>query len=254
MNVIIIPPAGLRGIYEDNRIWARQWQATSTTDRAIVEMSAATAAAAVQATRHAVTLAGRNGTVIYAVGHGSGGNAAHPEAGSLDLAPNRQFRVSMFVAFFNVSTSWPGYPVSRMESELPTTRSVPGRRVWCDRYISDECEIAIQQLRDRSRVQPLYQAIAEIYRLNRVRQVLLLTCNVGNGSGFLDEISTDWQVPVAGYIRRVISRTTTIGRRTRVWMFLDGDAQGVGTNVDAAATELMPNAGRGDLIVGRVRH
>ena len=82
---------------------------------------------------------------------------------------------------------------------------------WCDRRI--------EQVRDRSRVQPFYDQIAQIYHENPVRRVILLTCNVGNASGFLDEVSTDWGVPVAVYIRRVVSRSERAGGRTTVYIW-----------------------------------
>lgn len=77
MDVMIIPPPRLGGIYEDNRVWARQWQAADPTNRQLVELSNATAQAAVAATRIAARAAGATGNVIYAVGHGGTGGAGH---------------------------------------------------------------------------------------------------------------------------------------------------------------------------------
>lgn len=59
-------------------------------------------------------------------------------------------------------------------------------------------------------------------------------------------------VPVAGYVRRVVSRSERAGGRTTVYMYLKGDEQGHGTNVPEAATELLPGRAREDAISGRV--
>ena len=269
MQVVIIPPPRLRGIYDDNRVWARQFVAADPQARAVVEMTGPGADAVVEATERAATLAGAEGWVIYAVGHGGAGGEGHPEAGQADLAPRRGLRVTQFVAYYDAATPWAAAtgealrPIRQMDEDLRAAQAVAGRRArrdaergWCTTYVVDPhagCGQALAQMRDRSRVQPYYDRVAQTFRTRPVRRVVLLTCNVGSAVAFLDELSTDFPVPVAAYTRRVMSRWERRGGQTRVWMFLDGDAEGDGTNTDAALTELMRGAGRGDLRVGRVR-
>ena len=47
MDVMIIPPPRLGGIYEDNRIWAAPWQAADPANRRLVPLENATPQAAV---------------------------------------------------------------------------------------------------------------------------------------------------------------------------------------------------------------
>jgi hypothetical protein len=252
VDVVIIPPEELGGVYADNREWGRQYAAADPQGRRVVQMSAATAQAAVDATQAAALLASPGGRVIYAVGHG-GGSDRDARAGNADFAPNRQLRVTQFVAFYDDSTS--AYPrsVRQMEAELPPRGAQTRIRRWCDEYIEHECRLGVQQLRDRSRVQPLYDQLGVIYRAHPVGVVILLTCNVGSAVEFLDELATDLGVPVRAYTRRVMSGRPG-GRRARVRMFLEGDDEGQGTNVQLAETELTPNArARVDYNIGAVR-
>ncbi|HET8546537.1 MAG TPA: hypothetical protein VFL57_00960 [Bryobacteraceae bacterium] len=251
MDVVIIPPEQLGGIYADNRDWGRQYAAADPQNRRVVQMSDATAQAAVDATRAAAALASPGGRVIYATGHGAGSDR-DGHAGNADFAPHRQLRVTQFVAFYDVSTAYPR-SVREMEAALPRRRSRGAIRRWCDEYIEDECLLSVQQLRDRSRVQPFYDQLAAVFHAQPVAVVILLTCNVGTATDFLDELSTDLGVRVRAYTRRVMSGRPG-GRGTPVRMFLEGDAEGQGTNVPAAETQLMPNArARADFNVGVVR-
>jgi hypothetical protein len=258
VDVVIVPPSGLGGIYEDNRIWARQFVAADPEHRALIALARNDAQSVVDATRTAATRAGNDGRVIYAVGHGGSADGGE-EAGQADLGPRRVLRVTQFVAFFDVSTTWSQMSLRDMERELAVADAIRGRTRrreardrWCEDYVESECDIAMAQIRDRSRVQPYYDAIAQIFRAQPVRLVVLLTCNVGHATGFLDEVATDFRVPVRGFTRRVMSRREGQGANARVWMFLEGDAPGDGTNTDAARTELLPGMSGDDARTGRV--
>lgn len=112
--------------------------------------------------------------------------------------------------------------------------------------------VAREQMLDLQALQPHYLELGRIFRDNPVRRIILLTCNVGNADAFLNELSTDLSVPVVGYTERVISRRETRGRQTRVWMFLENDPPGQGSNNDQAATELLPGVDRSKVCTGRV--
>ena len=116
-SVVITPPDQLRGIYRDNRIWAAQYVAHRSNDRAIVQLADSTPQAVLQATSRAAKLAGTDGQIIYAVGHGGAGTSS--VAGQADFAPNRAFRVTQFLAFYDDKTqAWNGPSIQQMESEL----------------------------------------------------------------------------------------------------------------------------------------
>lgn len=255
MNVVIIPPPKLGGVYDDNRIWARQYAAADNKNRSIVEMGHGNlASAAVRASEIAARQAGRDGSVIYAVGHGGVGTQS--TSATADLAPKRQLQISQFLAFYDAQTAWPGKSIRQMETDLISInhkklkRAAAKKKVdaWCRTYIRSNCPIAQRQVLDLPRVQHLYDEVIEIYHRQPVYRIILLTCNVGNATAFVDEVSTDFGVPVLAYRRRVMSQRHGL----KVRMFLEGDVAGAGTNTDRALTELMPDAQVSDYYVGRI--
>jgi hypothetical protein len=267
MDVVIIPTDKLGGVYEENRHWAKQWQAADPDKRRIVTLADSTPESVVKATRAAARIAGAAGTVIYATGHGGAGEA--PTTGLAELAPKGGFRLSQFLAFSTASTKgWVAPngeelpPVSQIEGDLKKAKTPKQVRAWCGQYFAKStpkeearlCRIGVKLVRERSRLQQHYDAIGEIYRESKVRRVVLLTCNVGKGSSFLNEVSTDWGVPVAGYTRRVMSRWESQGTHNKVYsLYLEGDKPGSGTNVSQSSTQLMPGLGPDDEVVGRVQ-
>ena len=255
-SIVIVPPPRLGGIYEDNRIWARQYVDANSRDRDLIALAASTAQAVVDATRAATTQAGRDGEIIYAVGHGGSGDG--DQAGQADFAPRRAFRVTQFLAYYNDQTqTWRGVSIPRIERELREIRGLGSARVrrreeqaWCGRYVAEYCDVAMEQALDIERLQPHYLELGRIFRSTPVRRIVLLTCNVGNALDFLDELATDLGVPVVGYTERVVSRTEReLGQRPHVWMYLEGDRRGQGSNNDRADRELLP-----DVDPGKVRH
>jgi hypothetical protein len=250
MDVVLTSPASLGGIYRDNRLWAQQFVDHDPENRSLIEVS--TAEEAVTASERAATAAGSSGKVIYAVGHGAGSDEDSPAggvAGSADFAPRLRLRVTQFVVFFEANTTWPGNPITEIESELSAAQAVRrgARRDraiadWFAEHFSTEVpaselralrRIAIREVGDRARAQPFYNRIAATFRANPVSRVVLLTCNVANAQAFLDEIATDFNVPVFAYTRRVVSNTDAPIR-----MFLEGDAEGEGSNTSRATHEI----------------
>ena len=257
-SVVIVPPDGLGSVYGDNRVWARQYVAASPSDRAIVELTASTPEAVLAASRTAATQAGASGQIVYAVGHGGAGSA--PQSGQVDFAPNRGFRVSQFMVYDNdLTQTWTGRSVVEIERALHAAEALPrarqrrARRDWCDRYVAEHCDLAWQQVHDLDALRPQYQALCSLFHSSPVARVVLLTCNVGNAADFLDELSTDLGVPARAYTVRVMSRWETRGRSRHVWMYLEGDEPGYGTNNEHADTELLPGVSSAQVLAGRVR-
>lgn len=257
-SVVIVPPDGLGSVYGDNRIWARQYAAASPSDRAVVELTDITPQAVLTATRDAIAQAGESGEIIYAVGHGGAGSA--PQSGQVDFAPNRGFRVSQFVVYDNdLTRTWVGNPVTEIEDALHDAEAVPrarrrGARLdWCERYVAEHCDLAWRQVRELDTLRPHYAELCSLFHATPVRRVILLTCNVANAEDFLNELSTDLGVPARAYTVRVMSRWETSGRSRHVWMYLEGDELGHGTNNDRANVELMPGVRSSQVMTGRVR-
>ena len=258
-TVVIVPPEGSRGIERENRLWAAQYAAVDTRNRRLVSLEANTPEAVLAATQRAITLAGREGEIVYAVGHGGAGGSA--QAGQADFAPQARFRVTQFLAYYEDQTgTWNGPSISTMQAEAERIDGLPRgqarrreERAWCGRYIADACRLARRQVLDLDRLQPHYLALCRLFHQTPVRRVNLLTCNVANAEDFLDELATDLGVPVRAYTVRVMSQVHRRGRATSVRMLLEGDGDGVRTNIPEAETELLPGMERDQYRTGRVR-
>lgn len=257
-DVVIVPPPGLGSVYGDNRLWAEQFRAADPSTRAVVAMRSSSAASALTATAAAISQAGERGRLIYAVGHGGAGDA--PEAGQFDLAPRQQFRVSQFVVYDDDRThTWRGRPVSEIEREHHAAAAVHrpsarrrARTAWCDRYVEAHCDLAWHQVDQLATLRPHYTEWCRLLRESPLSMVFLLTCNVANAEDFLDEVSTDAGVRMRGYTERVMSRWEESGGERHVWMYLEGDPIGSGTNNDRSDTELLPGVRSDQQITGRV--
>jgi hypothetical protein len=251
-SVVISPPKGLGEIYEDNRAWATQYVSASPRTRFQVQLEACTPEAVLKATRQAVAKATNSGEVIYAVGHGGTGEGS--TSGQADFAPQKGFRVSQFLAYYDDATStWKGKSIHDMQDELTKIKLMPDQKrkkqekAWCGRYIRTFCEMAKEQTIELKTLQPYYLELGKIFRATPVRRIVLLTCNVANAPDFLDELATDLGVPVTAYTERVMSRRKIKGGVRHVWMFLAGDER------NESDTELLPGVSQSKVMTGRVR-
>lgn len=262
-NVVIVAPEGSRGIAGDFRIWSEQYVGKDPKQRALVAMTQENRDAVVEATRKAAQLAGGGGRVIYAVGHGWG-TSNKPQVGNADLGPNGILRVTEYVAFYHPTSGYSGCEIKKIAEDFDKAGAVPkakGQNAalarWCTKYKvrGGKCELLKKKVGARAIVQPSYERIAKIFRKSSVGRVLLLSCNIGQSYEFLDELSTDFGIPVGAYRKTVmVDRERPAGGKgkLRVWVYLEGDRKGTGTNTDAAMTELMPGSGNSELIWGSV--
>jgi hypothetical protein len=259
MNVVIVAPEGVGGIAGDFRIWTEQYVNKDPKQRKMVTIASVDRDAVVAATQKAARLAGGNGRVIYAVGHGWG-TAKRPQVGNADFGPNGILRVTEYVAFYHPTSSQSGCEMKAIAKDFDAAKAKhqnPALKRWCAKYKvkGKDCENLKKKVGDRSTVQPYYERIAAIFRKSSVGRVLLLSCSIGESTEFLDELSTDFGVPVGAYRRTVMAvreKLPVTKGKPRVWVFLEGDRKGTGTNTDAALTELMPGSGNNDLIWGSV--
>ncbi|MET0387031.1 MAG: hypothetical protein ABW321_13780 [Polyangiales bacterium] len=163
-----------------------------------------TSEAAKTAIIRAITTAGANGRVIINVGHGTGGGALQATEGTFDLAPGRALRIGgklvndTFVDVFYDVRSRPDQP-SDLEHDLKDNPGAPRLARW-----------------------RTYQEIATAFKTTRPRELVLLTCNVGNATEFLRKAANDFGVVITAYRKRVSLTTdvVTIGRQVTSHFYL----------------------------------
>lgn len=259
MNVVIVAPEGSGGVGEYFRIWAQQYVNKDPKQRVLVSIAAVDRNAVVTATRTAARLAGGNGRVVFAVGHGWGSEET-PQAGNADFGPKGILRVTEYVAFYHPTSSQAGCQIKKIAEDFDAAKakSRPAAlKRWCANYKvkGKDCEALKKKVGKRSDVQSYYERIVAVFRKTRVGRVLLLSCNIGKAHEFLDELSTDFGVPVGAYLRTVIAEAEKPAGskgKIRVRVYLEGDKKGTGTNTDQAFTELMAGAGSEELRWGSV--
>ena len=232
--------------------WAEQFKKKDPENRDFVKMETGSPEEVISASEEAAKKAGGDGTIIYAVGHGGGSG----ENGMADFGPRGDFRVTMYVAFNDISTSYSGTSLLKMEKDLETAEDTPNQRAkkravqkWCKANVAKPCSKVIEAVRDRSAVQPYYERLAQVYRAHKVREIIMMSCNIGNAPQFLDEISTDFQVPVGSYTHGVMSED--VGEKVRYMFKKDVKKRGRGTNTARAETEIPPT-GPADFYLGQV--
>ena len=120
--------------------------------------------------------------------------------------------------------------------------------------MEDHCDLAWRQVGELATLRPYYRTLCDIFHAEPVNRVVMLTCNVANAPDFLDEISTDLGVRVVAFTERVMSRWQDPSDGPRhVWMYLEGDVEGSGTNIDSADVELLPGLRSHQIMTGRIR-
>lgn len=73
-----------------------------------------------------------------------------------------------------------------------------------------------------------YRLFGHCVQANGLRQVVLLNCNVGNATEFMQKVANDWQVPVVAFKRRLETREEP--KSTFVRMYAFGEAHDTGSN------------------------
>ncbi|RYY76233.1 MAG: hypothetical protein EOO52_01570 [Gammaproteobacteria bacterium] len=171
--------------------------------------AAVTAEAAKLAIIKAVTAAGAGGRVIMNVGHGAGGGPLLPTEGSFEMAPGGTLRIggrgvqNCFVdVFYDVKPS----AVALSDLEFDQKNNPTSQRLahW-----------------------QLYQEIAAAFKKTKPRELILLTCRVGNATEFLRKVANDWGVVITAYRQRVALTedvVTSAGKITRhFYLHLEND-------------------------------
>jgi hypothetical protein len=158
----------------------------------------------------AIGAAGATGRVIINVGHGAGGGALPAISGKFELAPANVMTIggrdvnNVFVdVFYDVNLTGPP-AMSDMENDLKNNPNSPRLARWS-----------------------VYQEISRAFKSSGVREVVLLTCRVGNSTEFLRKVANDWGTVIRAYRQRVAltEDITTVGRTVtrRFFMHLENN-------------------------------
>lgn len=171
---------------------------------------AVSAAVAKSAILRAISTAGAGGRVIINVGHGTGGGKLQATEGTFEMAPGGAMRIggklvdNTFVDVFYDVRARPDQP-SDLEFDLKNNPNAPRLARW-----------------------RVYQEIATAFKTTRPRELILLTCNVGNASEFLRKAANDWGVVITAYRKRVSLTidTVSIGRQVtrHFYLHLENDS------------------------------
>jgi hypothetical protein len=173
----------------------------------------------VSAIDSAARLAGRDGILIFNVGHG--GSSSSTE-GLVDVAPDQKMRLggqgvtNVFVnVFYDVNLAGPN-GFSDMDNDVRFNAGSP----------------AVKQ---RMANWQIYKNIGRIIRNAGIRRVIFLTCNLGNATDFIKKVANDWNTVVEAYRKQIKLDPQANGN---VRMHLVGDAPGTGTNIPDSEHEI----------------
>lgn len=190
------------------------------------------------ALRKAISVAGPGGRVIINVGHGSGGGDLDTNQGSFELAPGATLKIVGYHViggyvdvFYDVNVAGPP-SMSDLESDRRNNPTSERLARWAD-----------------------YQAISSAFKDGRLREVVLLTCRVGQSTEFLRKVANDWGVVIRAYRQRValMEDSATVGRKVtrRHRMYLENDPPGSKSAADLIVLEEeIPYAPRETFLVG----
>lgn len=190
----------------------------------------------------AAKIAGQGGAIILSVGHGglaSTGDGRTDE-GFFDLAPSG-FRVAGNNAVLTGQTGeGKKAQVSSFYDFVPTfgggIKAKSRKQEDEDRAKSSNPNVS-GPAKTRLAHWERYLEIGKAFESNGVGALILLTCKVGQATDFLKRTRAQLRVPIAAYKRRVMGVTVehsvgskVVAKRTRI--FLEGDADGKGTNIE----------------------
>lgn len=191
--------------------------------------------------------AGKNGVVMFLVGHGGDITTAAKfgiqlapgedpkKVGVVDLAPSKKLRMQTDDVFYNEDPDGKGPAMSQYKHDKGIFDGAPDPKKkleWLKWFNSSQVQGAVQRAAQYNQ----YIMTGMYLKHFGVRRVVLLTCRVGNATQFLDKIAKDWQVEVQAYQRRIASQEED--KTPNVRLYLEGDAEGSGSNVEAARTEI----------------
>jgi hypothetical protein len=190
----------------------------------------------------AAQLAGAGGVILLSVGHGglaSTGDGRTDE-GFFDLAPSG-FRVAGNNAVLTGQTgSGQAAQVSVYYDRLPTFGGgIKGKsRKQEDEERAQSSNPSVSgPAKIRLAHWERYLKVGKAFRTSGVGAIILLTCKVGQATDFLKRARSQLGVPIGAYRKRVMGSVVDyfqgpIRTASRTRVFLEGDTDGHGTNIE----------------------
>lgn len=245
-------------VAENDRVivqWARQFKAAAPTTRDLTIVTttgteSAVREASIAAIVGAAEHAGSEGRVILAVGHGGVGSRSDTSVGMLDLAPRQVLRLQHEHVFYTDTQRTSDDTMTRRASEYPRgtcsrlsrysdLESTPE----ADRFAWVDCR-AVPRIEARRTIRTGYERVTAGFRSHRPGSVVLLSCEVGAASAFVQRICNDWGVPVQAFGRQV-AFWQDADRLARAYLY--DDQPGEGTNRERSRTETPTGSQPGDV-------
>jgi len=187
----------------------------------------------------AAGLAGAGGIIFINAGHGIPSEVGNVDDGRLDLAPHRRLmlggRNDLLVG--EVPSSNQKDNGVRLHTSVFYDEDPDGPGPTPSKKRNDETfNKASRGAKERLANWAAYESICKSFKSRNLHGVVVLTCRVGQASGMMKKIASQWGCPVIAYPRRVIGEITRNfeGRKlvkARSRMFCQGDAEGKGTNI-----------------------
>lgn len=195
----------------------------------------------------------QRGMVILSVGHGGQGDG-NTDEGFFDLGPGSAFRVAGNNAVLTgESGTGKRAQVSAFYDFVPTNAvgSPKSPKLQDEEHAKSSDPQVSGPAKTRLAHWARYLQVGKTFQANGVGAILLLTCKVGNATDFLKRVRSQLGVPIAAYKRRVMGAPVDyfdefkrkVATRTRI--FLEGDADGRGTNVEMGEF-FVPTPGQSD--------
>lgn len=183
--------------------------------------------------------AGKGGQLLFLVGHGGDittltrnktqilSREQELSVGMFDLAPCQKigqtkkcdFRQDEKEIFYDYA---PPSTVARSWSPMETDF-----RNWDAASFAQR-----QQIKARFMEYVKYRLVGHCAQGYGLKQVVLLNCNVGNATVFMQKVANDWQLPVVAFTRRLETREEPTTKFVR--MYAAGEAFNTGSNQEEA--------------------
>jgi len=196
----------------------------------------------------AAQLAGGGGVILLSVGHGGSASTGDggTDEGFFDLAPHN-FRVAGNNAILTGQTGSTGKTPAEISVYYDVAPKFADPKIKAKSRKEQDEEDAQSNDASVSRLAKTrlanwerYLKVGKAFQANRLGAMILLTCKVGLATDFLKRARTQLGVPIAAYKSRVLGNpvtyyadsAATIPVATRTRIYLEGDKDGQGTNVE----------------------
>lgn len=226
-NRVVLPNCVViyaKDAYSD--VWANDFVRANPYSRTKIEMPlSASPTRALAVIDQATKLIAKGGILVFLVGHGgidTDPRRPDPKVGTVELSEGGTATLggyrntNAFVdVFYDVNVE--GKPsVSDMDNDKVMRATSAGAKRRLDAW-------------------DVYTRIGGVIRSAAMYRIIFLTCRVGQASDFIKKIAIDWNTVIEAPTRRLVLAPQP---NKRVRLYLQGDADGVGTNIPESETNI----------------